>query len=685
MSKQTLVESSTEICFAALALASYGAALAPFAIPAGKLVGYFMDLRAQCDARQMAKSTEAAFKELERAGFSPADLDAARDCLQNRRHDLRLDPAKLAAAASKGEAGMLGEIYDQFIDPDLPKNSAPRRAIEIALTAAYRTCSLQDNFHKQFTQNMLIDLVHKFGSFEAKINAIAQNMATKSELDSMQKLLLEAIEASRPDEVAKYRDLAIALANTYAKPPDGTPVSDFDSALRNIEAALVGFAETQATLRAPSNAADHLDAVFARVSDLNQSGQIAGASDELARALQDQRAREAEQAAGMLRLLDLSIAQSRLQNQPDTAAALLLEKLQRDGGVNFFAIETLFWEWLNRGDQQGLNFDSAVAIALARAQLSHAKRPDLHAGALSNFGAALMSLGRREAGTDRLDKAFTVLTQADKAMKRGRNPLGWAAIQHNLGTALFELGERAAGTKRLKAAVAAFQDALQERKRERAPQGWAETQNSLGGALLALGQREAGTDSLHEAIKALRKALLEFTPTTNPRDWAGAQDNLGIALTELGRREESLQHFQAAVAAHDAALKVLARTDVPLAWAGTKNNLGTTLTEWGRLEGGVARLVAAVAAFDDALQERTAQRVPLHWASATGNRAVAQSLIADRTDDGPLARAALRDLEMAEPMLRAGAHIHFADYCARNLPAARAVVARLSGAVGQPD
>jgi hypothetical protein len=43
-----------------------------------------------------------------------------------------------------------------------------------------------------------------------------------------------------------------------------------------------------------------------------------------------------------------------------------------------------------------------------------------------------------------------------------RLPLGWATTQNNLGAALTTLGERESGTARLEKAVVAYRDALKE-------------------------------------------------------------------------------------------------------------------------------------------------------------------------------------------------------------------------------
>ena len=124
---------------------------------------------------------------------------------------------------------------------------------------------------------------------------------------------------------------------------------------------------------------------------------------------------------------------------------------------------------------------------------------------------------------------------------RERVPIDWAATQSNLGLALVALGERESGTERLEQAVAAHTEALKERTRERVPLDWAGTQNNLGLALAILGARESGTERLEQAVAAFTEALKERTRERVPLDWAMTQGNLGLALAILGKRRRAGQ------------------------------------------------------------------------------------------------------------------------------------------------
>ena len=82
-----------------------------------------------------------------------------------------------------------------------------------------------------------------------------------------------------------------------------------------------------------------------------------------------------------------------------------------------------------------------------------------------------------------------------------------ARLQLALGNALQTLGEREVGTDRLERAVVAYHAALEVYARDRVPLGWAATLAFLGIALQTLGEREAGTDRLEQAVVAYRAAL----------------------------------------------------------------------------------------------------------------------------------------------------------------------------------
>ena len=74
------------------------------------------------------------------------------------------------------------------------------------------------------------------------------------------------------------------------------------------------------------------------------------------------------------------------------------------------------------------------------------------------------------------------------------------ALQRALGNALVVLGGRDRGSERLEEAVAAYRAALELLTRERLPRQWASTLNNMGVALRALGERESGPERHEQAV-----------------------------------------------------------------------------------------------------------------------------------------------------------------------------------------
>ena len=103
------------------------------------------------------------------------------------------------------------------------------------------------------------------------------------------------------------------------------------------------------------------------------------------------------------------------------------------------------------------------------------------------------------------------------------------------------------------------------------------------------------------------------------------------------------------------------------------------LTSLGERENGTAKLEQAVTAYREALKEWTLERMPLRWAFSFGNEGVALMLLAERRGDAAMAETALGQINVAFETLRDGSNAPGAVYYERQLPKARAIVARLRG------
>ncbi|WP_292532938.1 hypothetical protein [Methylocystis sp.] len=162
------------------------------------------------------------------------------------------------------------------------------------------------------------------------------------------------------------------------------------------------------------------------------------------------------------------------------------------------------------------------------------------------------------------------------------------------------------------------------------------------------------------------------------------QMNLGNALQRLGERESGTDKLNEAVAAYRETLKEITRDRAPLQWAMTQMNLGNALQTLGERESGTGKLNEAVAAYREALKEYARDRVPLEWARTTGNQGVALMRLAERQKNAQTAATALRQIDAAREVMRAGGHAPDAAYYESRLLEARALVDGLKTSARKP-
>ena len=94
------------------------------------------------------------------------------------------------------------------------------------------------------------------------------------------------------------------------------------------------------------------------------------------------------------------------------------------------------------GEAKGINFSLSIAIELARRMVATAHDSTERGTAANLLGNALVRLGERESGTEKLEQAVVAYRAALEEWTRERVPLDWATTQNNLGNALRSLGER---------------------------------------------------------------------------------------------------------------------------------------------------------------------------------------------------------------------------------------------------
>jgi transcriptional regulator with XRE-family HTH domain len=264
--------------------------------------------------------------------------------------------------------------------------------------------------------------------------------------------LIAALE-DRPREFGIKEGMLIALARRYS---EGSP-GDFDSALAGLERALEVARDERNRGVLPSNISEAVSAVIARIDAFNETGDLEAGQEALDAELaafddEDERRRAARD-----RLYEKGIVQAILSRSVENACRFVVAQFDlnapADPGERYKLFRVVFVEWYQRGEEQGLNFDLEVAIALAREAIRRAGNIGHLAAMRTNLGFALQTLGERESGSARLKEAVAIHRAALEEVSRERVPLDWAATQNGLGSALWTLGQRESGTARLAALI----------------------------------------------------------------------------------------------------------------------------------------------------------------------------------------------------------------------------------------
>ena len=149
--------------------------------------------------------------------------------------------------------------------------------------------------------------------------------------------------------------------------------------------------------------------------------------------------------------LDVALALFRAE----AAATLMVElaDLEAGGAATVSTLRDLWFEWYERGRDQGLNFDLAIAIELSTNTLPRANGSDDRGAILNDLGTALRTLGEREAGTARLEEAVAAYRAALTEYRQDRVPLDWARTLGNEGVALLTLADRTGDLGRARQAL----------------------------------------------------------------------------------------------------------------------------------------------------------------------------------------------------------------------------------------
>ncbi len=380
-----------------------------------------------------------------------------------------------------------------------------------------------------------------------------------------------------------------------------------------LDRLLRGQTERLKTMLAERATLDSVDPEIARLSARADRALREGALSAAIKALDDAKARVADLGA------TVDKAESELAAKRREFAAVFA----RSGEANALA-----WDQLKAADDYRQAFKQIEKWDTALAWEYRFREAD-----------ALLAYGDRKADRpvllSALDAATATLALAEDVEQRARSIQAIAAIDYTLGT-------RESGTVRLERAADGFRQAVAAWSPDTQPRQWSDAQNGLGNALWALGERDVGTERLEEAAAAYRAALSKASRADAPFLWAQAENNLGNVVSALGQREASIPRLNEAVSAYDASLEVMTFEAAPAFFGTVQNNRGKALLAIGQLEQGTASLEQALTAFDLAIKGSPRDLFPLRWATIHVNAGIVLEALAARQADDPDFAADLR-------------------------------------------
>lgn len=273
------------------------------------------------------------------------------------------------------------------------------------------------------------------------------------------------------------------------------------------------------------------------------------------------------------------------------------------------------------------NIEHALATVHQLLAVASKDRAPLVWGRAMRVYGTLLRRRLRGGRSENQEQAFEAFTLAREVLTREAYPLEWAGCMFGLGTTL---AERLAGERKdnLEHAASALLQALLVLSPEVNPTEWAEAISSLG-IVYAEAARSGATGHLEQTIDAFRKVLAKLPRDRDPALWARTTRNLGIAYLDriTGSRAENVSH---AITAFRRALEVFTNHTAPMEWAETLLNLGIAYQNQIDLGQSCADSEAqALAALEQALEVFTLDTFPERHSSV--QRAIAHPCF-DRRD-----------------------------------------------------
>lgn len=534
-----IAEHGTAFCAAALPFLTASAVvsgIAAVAVPAATLTAIGYTIWKSSGRRACKRAWDAALAQLTASrDFAPEDLDRAALLLKEAPLPVDLSPSGLLGAAATADfnRALARRLVDALAEP---ADYALRNILMPVFEAAVAVCRLDPDFHRDLTQDLLIDAARQNGQQLRLLERIDHRTAATHRV-------VESFGERLEDIASQSRDTleAIALRFGVDAPEDMAP------------GELRGFLIEKAK--------DYRRVVVQVQKLQDREGRIANlkaAAEDAIRALRLDEAKH---------LIRDAIAVQRTER---TFAAL------RDDAA---LVETEAEIALLEGDA-----DEAFRLLAASAD-SFASFDRLEAVLRRGpYMQALLRHGRRYGGTG-LDRAIELGQTNIEVLDEADDAELWSICQNDIGLSFQVLGERKggeAGAALLANAVETFRAVLRVQTEAEHPVSWAMTKSNLGIALAKQGSLTGGSEGsalVAEAVKAYRAALRVRSKTDHPVDWAGTQINLGNALS--GQAEccgdgHGAELLSGAVEAYCAALSVLNEEEHPFEWAAAQNNLGLT-------------------------------------------------------------------------------------------------------------
>jgi tetratricopeptide (TPR) repeat protein len=309
-----------------------------------------------------------------------------------------------------------------------------------------------------------------------------------------------------------------------------------------------------------------------------------------------------------------------------------------------------------QGEEFGDNEALKAAISIwkeARSFRTFEMAPDDFRKADNNLGSALYALGVRESNNEFLEEALVIGRNAFDRDRDSSTSKYRLAAYNNLGATLQALGERESGTEKHLEALSLYREALQGVDKSQDPEKWAGISLNTGNALKFVAERDKRIEMFEEAISEYKEALSVLEVLNRNFDQAMALTNMGAVLANLGQALNKAAPLEESIAVLKNALSLVVRERYPMLWGMIKNNTSVAFCSLGIVTNDIQHFREARVAAHEALTVFHRNTMPLQWAFGVWGIGTASRMIAERTQDGFDAKAAVDALTLASATIQA--------------------------------